>query len=219
MSAAVPGLPRDLLAFTTVNMPVITATLDFINVMTYDLKNRRDHETGHHAGISASLTAIDAYLERGLSPEKINLGFAFYIKWFNTAEDACQRPVGCPTKLLEDPETGSDLGNAGAFSWHDRVPEELLSSYNKAMSLGEYDEIDGGHYFHDTEHHIYWTWETPYSIKQKVGLVSKRKLGGVFAWGLGEDAPGWTHLQALMTAIGDQRQTPAMLPTTTKDEL
>lgn len=90
MSAAVPGIPQDLLAFTKANMPVIADTLDFVTVMTYDLKNRRDHQTGHHAGIFASLLAVNVYLDRGLPPVKINLGFAFYIKWFNTVDGLCR---------------------------------------------------------------------------------------------------------------------------------
>jgi len=46
MSAAVPEILRDLLAFTKANMPVITDTLDFVNVMTYDLKSSRDIRPG-----------------------------------------------------------------------------------------------------------------------------------------------------------------------------
>jgi len=219
MSAAVPGIPRDLLAFTKANMRVIADTLDFVNVMTYDLKNRRDHQTGHHAGVSASSIAINAYIGRGLSPAKINLGFAFYIKWFKTVEGLCRKPTGCPTKLLEDPETGDDLGNAGAFSWHDEVPEELLSSYTKAIEHGKYDEVAGGHYFHDMEQHIYWTWETSTSIKLKADLVPQNGLGGVFAWALGEDAPKWSHLSALTTAVRDLRQIPVTPPSIIRDEL
>jgi hypothetical protein len=28
-------------------------------------------------------------------------------------------------------------------------------------------------------------------------IVDEMKLGGVFAWGLGEDSEGWSHLNAL----------------------
>jgi len=47
------------------NMPAIIDTLGFVNVMTYVSNNRRDHEARHHAGMSASLNTIWAYLERG----------------------------------------------------------------------------------------------------------------------------------------------------------
>ena len=88
---------------------------------------------------------------------KLNLVIAFYIKWVDTVGWFCQTAIGCLTKLLEDPETGGDLGNAGAFSRHDNMHEKLLCSYNKAIAHGKYDEISGGHYFHNVEQHIYWT--------------------------------------------------------------
>lgn len=87
MSAAVPGLPRDMIAFTETTTPVIGEILDFLNIMTYDLMNRRDNVTKHHTGIHASKEAIDAYLENGVAAEKVNLGFAFYVKWFKTDPD------------------------------------------------------------------------------------------------------------------------------------
>ena len=70
MSAAVPGLRRDMLAFTNDTVPNISASLDFFNIMTYDLMNRRDNVTKHHTGINLSLYAIDAYLENGVAAEE-----------------------------------------------------------------------------------------------------------------------------------------------------
>lgn len=86
MSAAVSRILRDYLVFTKANMPVITDMLDLVNVMTYDMKSIRDYQTAHRAGSSASLLATNAYLDRRLPPAKINLEFAFYIKWSNTVE-------------------------------------------------------------------------------------------------------------------------------------
>ena len=50
--------------------------------MTYDLMNRKDNITKHYTGIQLSLETINVYLQNGVSPEKANLGFAFYVKWF-----------------------------------------------------------------------------------------------------------------------------------------
>ena len=61
-------------------MPAISASLNFFNVITYDLMNRRDNVIKHHTGIKQSLNVINAYEERGVPAEKMNLGFAFYIK-------------------------------------------------------------------------------------------------------------------------------------------
>ncbi|OJD11381.1 hypothetical protein AJ78_07842 [Emergomyces pasteurianus Ep9510] len=216
ISAAVPGLPRDMLAFTPEKLPSILESIDFFNIMTYDLMNLRDNVTKHHTGLSLSLQSIDAYLKAGLPPAKANLGFAFYVKWFRTESpkngSGCDKnPIGCKTVLLEDPETGEGTGQAGAFSWNEPVPKELFSSFKRALARGKYDEYvpgyngageGGGHYFWDKVENIWWTWDTPEAIKKKMRpIMVERGLGGAFAWGLGEDGPNFTNLKALTEGL------------------
>ncbi|KAI8964671.1 glycoside hydrolase family 18 protein [Daldinia sp. FL1419] len=203
ISAAVPGLPRDMLAFKDETVPRIMESLDFLNVMTYDLMNRRDNITKHHTGLQASLDSVHAYIERGAACGKINLGFAFYAKYFRTELAPCvENPIGCPTGLMEDPDTGADLGRAGAFSWHDPVPEDVEPSFKRAIAEGSYDEVGGGYYYWDPSEAIWWTFDTPVAIAKKFPrIIEKEKLGGVFAWGLGEDAPKWSHLKALNAGV------------------
>jgi GH18 family chitinase len=206
ISAAVPGLPRDMIAFTLSTIPKILEAVDDLNIMTYDLMNRRDNVTKHHTGLQLSLEAINMYLERGVPPEKANLGLAFYVKWFRTAVgvDCAAKPIGCQTELMEDPQTGADLGKAGAFSWHDEVPAELAESFRKALADGVYDEVGGGHYYWDLKERLFWSWDTPDAIRQKIPAIMKEKrLGCVFAWGLGEDAPKFEHLRATNDATGE----------------
>ena len=113
-----------MLAFTMSTIPRIDAVLDFWNIMTYDLMNRRDNVTKHHTGVQLSLDAVNAYEARGVPTRKMNLGFAFYVKAFRTdPRGGCdENPIGCRTVLLEDPETGADLGGGYGFSYHDPVP-------------------------------------------------------------------------------------------------
>jgi GH18 family chitinase len=216
ISAAVPGLERDMLAFTRQTVPRIMRHVDFLNVMTYDLMNRRDNVTKHHTGVQLSLAAVDAYVGNGAAPQSLNLGFAFYTKYARTEHGACTKmetPVGCPTLLLEDPKTGADLGRTGGFSWHDSIPEDVGDSFRRALAEGTYDEEQGGYYYWDGEEDIWWTFDTPDAIKRKFPrIVEKRRLGGVFAWGLGEDAPLFEHLDALNEGVVD-------LKISRKDEL
>ena len=221
-------------AFTKNTIPEISASLDFFNIMTYDLMNRRDNITKHHTGVVLSLDSVSAYLDNGVLPEKANLGFAFYVKWFKTDPkgNCFQNPIGCKTVLMEDPATGADLGQAGAFAWSDNVPPNLEHSFQRALKGGVYDSIQGGHYYWDSGENIWWSWETPEAIAKKFPLIiGKRKLGGVFAWGLGEDAGTWAHLKALTLGVKDsfnkiQRQSsghwPSLSPVSDpwiKDEL
>ncbi|KAI6082291.1 glycoside hydrolase family 18 protein [Hypoxylon rubiginosum] len=203
MSAAVPGLPHDMIAFTPETVPQIMESLDFLNVMAYDLMNRRDNVTKHHTGIEASLTAVRAYIDNGAEPDKVNLGFAFYAKYFRTEHEPCvDNPIGCPTGLLEDPVTGEDLGRAGAFAWRDEVPYEVQASFERARTKGKYDQRGGGWYYWDEEESIWWTYDTPEVVAKKFPLIMEQEnLGGVFAWGLGEDAPKWAHLRALNAGV------------------
>lgn len=204
LSAAVPGLQRDMIAFSKETIPEISRSLDFVNVMTYDLMNRRDTITKHHAGISESREAIEAYIRRGFPADKLNLGFSFYIKWFNT--DPNDNPSNAPglkakTVLMEDTDTGADLGQSGVFAWNS-VPSDMEYAFQRAMIRGTYDAVGGGSFSWDAQDKRWWTWETPESIKRKFErLVLSYGLGGVFAWGLGEDAPFFDHLRALDDSI------------------
>lgn len=194
-----------MLAFTADTVPQIMQSLDFLNVMTYDLMNRRDNVTKHHTGVEASLASVNTYIANGAPPGKINIGFAFYVKYFRVEDKSlCDKnPIGCPTGLMEDPETGADLGKTGGFSWHDNVPnDDIWRSFKKALFHGEYDEEGGGYWYWDEDEALWWTFDTPEAIAKKFPLVVEEKgLGGVFAWGLGEDAPDFVHLKALNAGV------------------
>lgn len=201
LSIAVPGLERDLMAFTTSTLPRIIQQVDFINVMTYDLLNRRDTVVKHHSGVAASLASISTYMERGVPAEMLNLGLAYYVKWALTQDCDPDEPLGCPTQLLEDADTGADLGKTAGFSWHDDVPDELKSSFARATSQGRYFE-DGSFGHWDSDEKRWWTFDTEKVIDRKIKhIVAPLRLGGVFAWGLGEDAPQFSHLSATLSSL------------------
>lgn len=118
LSIAVPGREVDMIAYTKQQAPKIWQSVDFVNVMTYDLMNRRENVTKHHSDFEGSLKTVNKYICLGLQPSKINLGFAFYAKWFTTAPGAncTATPVGCKVVPMERVE-GSDNGNSGAVTF------------------------------------------------------------------------------------------------------
>jgi chitinase len=97
LSIAVPGRKQDFIAFTEEQGPKIWKSVDMVNVMSYDLTNRRDNITNHASGVQGSLDTINEYLAIGADPQKLNLGFAYYAKWFTTNADSdCdENPLGC----------------------------------------------------------------------------------------------------------------------------
>ena len=119
LSIAVAGLERDMIAFYGNPTPQeIWDTVDFVNIMTYDLINRRDTATQHHTSVRGSLASVDRYLALGLPAAKANLGFAFYAKYFETkpGENCQNRPVGCPIVKAEN-DDGSDAGTSGTVTF------------------------------------------------------------------------------------------------------
>ncbi|KAF6811347.1 glycosyl hydrolase family 18 [Colletotrichum sojae] len=205
ISAATPGLERDMIAFTKETVPRIERTLDFVNVMTYDMMNRRDNVTKHHTGMELSRIAVENYVARGVPAHKINLGFAFYTKWFKATDCPEGQEVGCPTPLMEDPVTGGDLGQTGGFSWNDGVPNEVKESFERSQKEGKYDEKGGGFYYLDRAEKRWWTYDNRDAILRKFpALVDKMGLGGVFAWGLGEDGPNYENLKAVNDGLAER---------------
>ncbi|KAI5864861.1 glycoside hydrolase family 18 protein [Durotheca rogersii] len=191
LSIAVPGLERDMIAFTPEQVPLIDAAVDAINVMTYDLMNRRDTQTNHHTSVEGSLATIDKYLSLGMTASKMNLGFAFYAKFFKTTGE-CSQPVGCATAELED-ANGGDTGQSGAVTFRETPP---------VLASGIPDTEKGGVWYWDPSTSYFWTWDSPQFIAQKFETIVKaRGLGGVMAWSLGEDSSDWTYVKALQAGL------------------
>jgi chitinase len=101
--------------------------------MSYDLMNRRDTVTGHHTSVKGATAAIQNYLDIGAPASKINLGFAYYAKYFTTA-GSCKTALGCPLVAAED-FTGKDTLTSGAWTFETANMEPvnasgLVSSYD-----------------------------------------------------------------------------------------
>lgn len=201
ISIAVPAVERDLMAFTKETLPRISKVVNFINVMTYDMMIRRDDVLRHHSGILGSREALQRYIDRGAPASKLNLGLGYYAKWFLSEDCDASDVLSCKAAVMEDLDTGADLGRTGAFSWHDQVPEELAASFAKALKDGEYFD-DGSYGYWDADEKRWWSFDTTSVIQRKIPeLVKGMELGGVFAWGLGEDAPSFAHFEATVKAM------------------
>ncbi|KAJ5768084.1 hypothetical protein N7533_000667 [Penicillium manginii] len=211
LSIAVPGRLQDMIAFTKEQGPKIFETVDMVNVMSYDLMNRRDNTTFHASDVAGSLETINAYLDIGAKPEQLNLGFAYYAKWFETDpnSDCDEHPLGCATVKLENSD-GSDTGKSGAVTFEkspEYMPAAVTESWKRAQKGGMTDEEKGGQYFWDKETNYFWTWDTPEIITRKFSdIVDAKKLGGVMAWSLGEDTLEFAHLQAMQNGVRHSNQ-------------
>ncbi|KAI0601549.1 family 18 glycosyl hydrolase [Biscogniauxia sp. FL1348] len=142
LSIASPGLERDMIAYTAENNPTIFGSVDMVNIMTYDLTNRRDTVTGHHSSVKASLEIIRRYKELGLESSKINLGLAYYAKFFQTQPGVkCSGPTGCAMVKAEN-DDGSDAGTSGSMTFESQnvcpppIPSILVPSMDGSCGVG-----------------------------------------------------------------------------------
>ncbi|KAJ5613667.1 hypothetical protein N7528_007321 [Penicillium herquei] len=149
LSIAVPGRKQDMIAFTNETGPKIWESVDMVNVMSYDLMNRRDNVTNHHTGVQGSLDVINEYLDMGLDADKINLGFAYYAKWFTTDpnSDCDTHPIGCAVVKLEN-DDGSDNGKSGSLTFEASAvapaPANLTTSQNGKCGFNEKTKCPSG---------------------------------------------------------------------------
>ncbi|KAH7120049.1 glycoside hydrolase superfamily [Dactylonectria estremocensis] len=141
LSIAVPGLERDMIAYTPEQVAKMNSVVGFVNVMSYDLMNRRDNRTTHHTSVNATLACVNTYIARGFDAAKLNFGIPFYAKWFTTKQGVtCDHPIGCATELLEVAD-GSDTGLSGAVTFEsknfDEAPQELTLTSNGSCGCGD----------------------------------------------------------------------------------
>ncbi|KAH7139542.1 glycoside hydrolase superfamily [Dendryphion nanum] len=122
LSIAVPGKTKvDFSAYTSATSQAINASVDFVNLMTYDLMNRRGDEdnklkTTHHSSLKSSLAVVNYYLSLNYPPAKLNLGFAYYAKYFTTASGCTQaNPLGC--SILAAESNFKDTKTSGVWTF------------------------------------------------------------------------------------------------------
>ncbi|KAJ4252351.1 hypothetical protein NW762_010949 [Fusarium torreyae] len=253
LSIAVPGLQRDMIAYIPSQVPLINKVVDFVNVMTYDLMNRRDHYTAHTASVKGAVRAVDKYISLGFPASKLVLGIPFYAKWFTTKTGyTCSQAIGCPTELLEDPKDGSDTGKSGSMTFEKAnfvapptnlttTPDatcgagtffkcaegsccgasgwcgdtaghcgtgcqsafgkcdgiDITSSFHKALDQGRTDKVNGGQWYWDAETRLFWSWDTPELIAQKIDTLATRGVKSVMAWALAQDSNDWSRVKAM----------------------
>jgi len=120
-----------MLAYTEETGSAIWPSVDFVNVMSYDLMNRRDKVTAHHTSVVGSTQSIKDYTSIGCPAEKLNLGFAYYAKYFTTAGDCGTNALGCPIVPAEKPD-GTDALNSGAFTFE---KSNMISASNATLTV------------------------------------------------------------------------------------
>ncbi|XP_068186402.1 acidic mammalian chitinase-like isoform X2 [Antennarius striatus] len=160
--------------------------LDFINVMTYDFHGTWESTTGHHSPLYKNVqdTGDHVYLntdfamrywrDKGISVDKLNMGFATYGRTFHLSSQSTQ--VGAPV---------SGPGSAGPFT-----REAGFMSYYEICTF-----IQGAsvHLIEDqkvpyaTKQNEWVGYDNKESIEIKVQYLKDNRFGGAFVWALDLD--------------------------------
>lgn len=158
------------------DIPRISAILDWINLMTYDFYGSLKRTTGHHAGLRPSRTAepgsrntvqaVEEFLAGGTPPRKLHVGLAFYGRTFDEVTDG--------NNGLDQP-----FASGGGFiSWR----EIARSRLNKEGYVRHWDDQAQAAWLWNPTLRKMISYEDPQALKAKVAYVREKRLGGVMYW-------------------------------------
>ncbi len=175
LSVAV-GASEDFISWT--EMDKVAAIVDYVQLMTYDLRGAFSDRAGHHAALGPSRgdttklnarAVVEMFHAAGVPYEKMVLGAAFYGRSFTV-------PSGEVRGLLQPSGAGLPGPNYG----------ELTAAYRRENGFTEYWDEDA---------EASWLWngrvfvsfESPEAIRRKCAYVKDRGLLGIMYWEHGAD--------------------------------
>ncbi|CAG2118127.1 unnamed protein product [Medioppia subpectinata] len=164
--------------------------LDFVNVMSYDYHGGSwENVTGHNAPLYADPKAdekqkmltvsygVEYWLKLGLSPKKLNMGFATYGRSFTLA-DPNKHGLGAPA--VGKGGTAGPYSNQAGMLGYNEICEFLKQGWKA--------------YRDDTQKIVYavngnqWVgYDDQQSFKDKLSYLKSKGLGGAIIWSIDTD--------------------------------
>ncbi|XP_028402554.1 chitotriosidase-1-like isoform X2 [Dendronephthya gigantea] len=177
LTAAVPAGFRSIDAGYEVDK--LANSLDFINLMTYDLHGKWDKKTGHQTAMYGNdkLTvryAVEHWMKKGMPAQKIALGMATYgraFKLVNPSNNGLNAPAN------GNPPRGKYTREAGFLSYYEicKMPLTVVKKNAAGAPYGYSGNMWVGY---DTQESL---------MQDKVGLVKEKGLLGAMFWALDLD--------------------------------
>jgi chitinase len=185
------------------DLAALARSVDWLNVMTYDMNNIFSPLSGFNAPLAAdprdptpepqrsrdNLTAAVGYYEsHGVPPGKIMLGMAFYGRGF----------------------TGVAPGSGGLYAKYTGGYAETPWKSIESQFLTSPDWVRHwsssarAPWLYNASRHIFFTYDDPLSLGIKAEFARRQHLRGAMIWVLGEDDPGNCLLQALVSHLAPQ---------------
>lgn len=183
----------DLFYVEAIEAKKMAEILDYVCLMTYDLKSNLHALTGHHTGLYSSTgdilrnscdQALRLFEKAGFPKEKLLMGTAFYSRvWY----DVPNRYHG----FLQATKSGADYGP----DYHDLVENYI----NKNGFVRYWDEEAKAPYLYDG--HTFYSYDDEESIRCKCKYVKEEEFGGIFYWSHSSDKTG-----TLLSVMGKEME-------------
>ena len=162
------------------NMADVVPYLDYVNLMTYDLRGGFTKITGHHTGLypqtgepegPSSARTVELFHNAGVPYEKMVLGSAFYgRRWHGVKDPGSMNGLGCEAETvgsfsgvrfpLQDPEMAKDYGFTRYWDDNAKAP----------------------YYFNGTD---FISYDDEESLKLKCDFIKEKGLAGLMYWAYG----------------------------------
>ena len=168
--------------------------LDYVLIMTYDMRGGFQTLTGHHTNLYTPTgdlvrisvdASVNMFVQAGVPPEKIVIGAAFYSRMWKDVPNV--------NNGLHQP-TSSSGGYGPTYS-------DLAANYiNKNGFIRYWDDEAKAPYLFDGSRFI--TYDDEESIGHKCEYVKRKELAGMMAWEYGCD-PSLTLLNAIYRGLNE----------------
>ncbi|XP_003743473.1 endochitinase [Galendromus occidentalis] len=159
------------------DVPNIAKTVDYINVMSYDLRGPWDQATGNHVGLYGNGISVSqvmqAWRKAGAPANKLIMGFAFYGKSF-TLQNPSNNGIGAPASAGQAGEVSQEGGTLFYY--------EICERISKRGWKRVFDDATKGPYaFGENQ----WVgYEDVEGIKHKTDLINKEGFAGAMVWAI-----------------------------------
>ncbi|XKL60517.1 hypothetical protein PGB90_007574 [Kerria lacca] len=180
--------PSKLIIDKGYDVPLLSEKLDWIAVMTYDFHGQWDKKTGHVAPIYYipgddydyfnSYYALNYWIQKGANSQKIVMGMPMYGQGFtlaNVSNHGLNAPTNGPSRA------GQYTRSSGFLAYYEiceKIKEEQWTVVQDAQGRR-------GPYAYKNDQWV--GYDDAHSIKLKVNLIKKLKLGGGMIWALDLD--------------------------------
>ncbi|KAK7070518.1 Cht3p [Halocaridina rubra] len=207
------------------DVPRLAQHLDFINVMTYDLRGPWDGRADHHSPIESrpsdawaykSLNAKDGmnyWAEKGAPKDKLILGIPFYGRSFTLSSKENTEPGA---RISSGGTAGQYTQERGFLAYYEVCMEERNGGWTYKSDSA------GGSYMYKGDQWV--GWDDAEYVTKKMDLVKSERFGGAMIWAidlddyLGVCGTKWPLLTAMRRGLASSSPPTDPVPPVTEQQ-